>query len=109
MRNGGPTTHVRLCFQSANEVFYHLIDAALRWCNLIRYETQIMQAVWSRPETLAALFPQWPGLSATTEKIYDAAHNGDLPYGCLGISVPKGTYVDPYQLTSVRPSLSPSV
>lgn len=86
-------------FNPQAKVFYRPIDAALRWCNLIYYEAQILQAVWSRPEELAALFPQWPGLCATTEKIYDAVRNGDLPYGCLGISVPMKTYVDPYQLT----------
>ena len=86
-------------FNPQAKVFYRPIDAALRWCNLIHYETQIMQAAWSRPEELAALFPQWPGLCATTEKIYDAVRNGDLPYGCLGISVPLGSYVEPYQLT----------
>ncbi|VVN70325.1 hypothetical protein [Pseudomonas fluorescens] len=86
-------------FNPQTKVFYRPIDAALRWCNLMRYETQIMQAAWSRPEELAALFSQWPGLYATTEKIYDAVRNGDLPYGCLGISVPIGTYVEPYQLT----------
>lgn len=86
-------------FNPNTKTFYRPIDAALRWCNLIRYETQIMQAAWSYPEKLATLFPQWPSLHATTEKIYDAIRNGELPYGCLGISVPKGTYVEPYQLT----------
>ena len=80
-------------FNPQAKVFYRPIDAALRWCNLIHFETQIMQAAWSHPEELAALFPQWPGLCATTEKIYDAVRNGDLPYGCLGISVPLGSYV----------------
>lgn len=86
-------------FNPQAKVFYRPIDAALRWCNLIHFETQIMQAAWSHPEELAALFPQWSGLCATTEKIYDAVRNGDLPYGCLGISVPLGSYVEPFQLT----------
>jgi hypothetical protein len=81
------------------KTFYRPIDAALRWCNLIRYEAEIVQAVWSAPEKLAILFPQWPALHATTEKIYDAIRHGELPYGCLGISVPKGSYVEPLQLT----------
>jgi hypothetical protein len=72
-------------FNPQAKVFYRPIDAALRRCNLIHYETQIVQAAWSRPEETAALCPQWPGLCATTEKIYDAVRNGDLPYGCLGI------------------------
>ncbi|MBE8591310.1 hypothetical protein IQK56_10425 [Pseudomonas sp. MAFF 301449] len=86
-------------FNPHSKIFYRPIDAALRWCNLIHYETQIVQADWSRPEKLATLFPQWPKLHAAVEKIYDAVRNGELPYGCLGISVPVGSYVEPYQLT----------
>jgi len=82
-----------------SKTFYRPIDAALRWCNLIRYETQIVQAAWSRPEELASLFPQWPCLHAAAEKIYDAIRNRELPYGCLGITVSTGSYVEPYQLT----------
>lgn len=86
-------------FNPHTKIFYRPIEAALRWCNLIRYEVQIMQAVWTYPEELASLFPQWQGLQETTAKIFDAIRNGELPYGCLGISVPTGTYVEPYQLT----------
>ncbi|MFH6565658.1 hypothetical protein [Pseudomonas kulmbachensis] len=86
-------------FNPQAKSFYRPIDAALRWCNLIRYEAQIVQAAWSCPEKLATLFPQWPGLHEATEKIYDAVRNGELPYGCLGISVPRGNYVEPFQLT----------
>ncbi|WP_448125426.1 hypothetical protein [Pseudomonas veronii] len=86
-------------FNPHSKTFYRPIDAALRWCNLIHYEAQIVQAAWSCPEKLATLFPQWPGLHAATEKIYDAIRNGELPYGNLGISVPRGSYVEPYQLT----------
>ncbi len=87
------------CFNPHAKTFYRPIDAALRWCNLIRYEAQIVEAAWSRPEELAYLFPQWPFLHAAIEKIYDAIRNGELPYGCLGISVPIGSYVEPCQLT----------
>lgn len=86
-------------FNPHSKTFYRPIDAALRWCNLIRYEAQIVQARWSRPEELASLFPQWPCLHAAIEKIYDAVRNGELTYGCLGISVPRGSYVEPSQLT----------
>jgi len=86
-------------FNPLAKTFYRPIDAALRWCNLTRYETQIVQAAWSCPGKLRILFPQWPCLQANTEKIYDAVRNGELPYGCLGISVPIGSYVEPYQLT----------
>ena len=86
-------------FNPQAKIFYRPIDAALRWCNLIRYEAQIVQAAGSYPERLKSLFPQWPCLQANTEKIYDAVRNGELPYGSFGISVPLGTPVDLTLLT----------
>ena len=86
-------------FNPNTKTFYRPIDAALRWCNLTRYEAQIMHADWSRPENLATLFPRWPNLHIAVERILDAIRNGELPYGCLGVSVPLGSYVEPYQLT----------
>lgn len=86
-------------FNRQSKIFYRPIDAAVRWCGLIRYEAQIIQAAWYSTEQLGSLFPQWPCLHANTEKIYDAIRNGELPYGCLGISVTKGSYVEPFQLT----------
>ncbi|AZD67476.1 MULTISPECIES: hypothetical protein [Pseudomonas] len=86
-------------FNPQSKIFYRPIDAALRWCNLIRYEAQIVQAAWPCPEKLRFLFPQWPCLQANTDKIYDAIRNGELPYGCFGISVPLGTPVEPTLLT----------
>lgn len=86
-------------FNPQAKTFYRPIDAALRWCNLIRYETQILQAAGASPEQLKSLFPQWPCLHANTEKIHDAIRNGELPYGCFGISVPQGTPVEPSLLT----------
>lgn len=86
-------------FNSQTKLFYRPIEAALRWCNLIHHESEILKAAWTRPDNFTDLFPRWPGLQATVEKIDDAVRNGDLRYGCLGISVPMGTYVEPYQLT----------
>ncbi|MNQ75169.1 hypothetical protein D3C85_899540 [compost metagenome] len=90
-------------FNPQAKTFYRPIDAALRWCNLIRFETQIVQAAWSYPEELRLLFPQWPCLQTNTEVIYDAVRNGELPYGCFGISVPLGTPVE-LSLLTVRHS-----
>ncbi|MGP5328212.1 hypothetical protein [Pseudomonas helleri] len=86
-------------FNAQSKIFYRPIDAALRWCNLYRYEAEITGAAWTYPEELSKLFPQWPCLRANFEKIYDSIRNGELPYGCLGISVPMGCYVEPHQLT----------
>lgn len=86
-------------FNPQAKIFYRPIDAALRWCNLIRFETQILQADCSCPEELRRLFPQWPCLQTNTEILFDAVRNGELPYGCLGISVPRGTPVELTLLT----------
>lgn len=99
MGNGGPTYMSVQIFNPQTKIFYRPIDAALRWCNLIRHEAEIIRADEVCPERLGKIFPQWPCLRATTEAIYDAIRNGELPYGCLGISVPMGTYVEPFQLT----------
>lgn len=86
-------------FNPQAKIFYRPIDAALRWCNLVDYEAEILQAAWQCPEKLGTLFPQWPCLHANTERIYDAIRNGELPYGYLGISVPIGSPIDPGQIT----------
>lgn len=86
-------------FNPHTKIFYRPIDAALRWCNLIRHEAEILRVKEVCPENLGKIFPQWPCLQTTTEAIYDAVRNGELPYGCLGISVPTGSHVEPFQLT----------
>ncbi|CRM89438.1 hypothetical protein [Pseudomonas sp. 22 E 5] len=92
-----------LGFNPRAKLFYRPIDAALRWCNLIRFESQIAQAVWSDPAMLKVLFPQWPCLQANTEIIYEAVRNGELPYGSFGITVALGTPVE-LNLLTVRHS-----
>lgn len=88
--------------QSCNpyaKVFYRPIDAALRWCNLMAYETQILEAAWHYPRMLNTAFPQWPCLHVNNERIFDAVLHGELPYGYLGMPVASGTPVDCTQLT----------
>lgn len=81
------------------KLFYHPIDAALRWCNLMAHERDILHAVWQRPALLATLYRQWPELAVTTEMLFDAVRNDELPYGSLGVAVPRGTRVDEALLT----------
>lgn len=86
-------------FNPQAKTYYRPIDAALRWCGLMQYEAEILQAAWHCPGTLGTLFPQWPCLHANTERIYDAIRNGELPYGYFGISVPMGSPMEPDQIT----------
>jgi hypothetical protein len=71
-------------FNPLAKVFYRPVEAAIRWCNLMAYESQILEAEWNNPELLPLTFPQWPCLPANTEKIFDAVLNHELPYGIFG-------------------------
>ncbi|HFH3285686.1 hypothetical protein [Pseudomonas aeruginosa] len=81
------------------KVYYRPIEAALRWCDLMAFEKQILEKSWHCPALLSQLFPQWPCLYTNAERIFDAVRNHELPYGCLGIPVPMGTEVECSLLT----------
>ena len=85
------------------KLFYRPIEAAIRWCDLIAHESQILEPEWDIPDRLRNAFPQWPCLFASLEKILDAIRNQDIPYGALGVTVPPGTQVD-LRLLTVRHS-----
>ncbi|MGU1062121.1 hypothetical protein ACSEPQ_04505 [Pseudomonas aeruginosa] len=86
-------------YNSPTKAYYRPIEAALRWCNLMAYEAQILEKSWHCPALLNRLFPQWPCLYTNTERIFDAIRNHELAYGCLGIPVPMGTEVECRLLT----------
>jgi len=88
-------------FNPFEKLFYRPIDAAIRWCNLMAHETQILDSAWDDPAQLATSFPQWPCLHANTDKILDAIRNHELRYGALGTPVASGTVVD-LRLLTVR-------
>ncbi|UII69654.1 hypothetical protein LVW35_18465 [Pseudomonas sp. HN11] len=81
------------------KLFYRPIDAAIRWCNLMTHESQILASVEDSPATLFTTFPQWPCLRTNTEKIFDAVRNRELPYGVFGVTVTPGTPIDCRLLT----------
>lgn len=84
-----------------SKIFYRPIDAAIRWCNLMTYETQILEYSWECPALLTTKLPQWPCLHANVEKILDAIRNNELRYGALGVTVASGISVD-WRLLTVR-------
>lgn len=88
-----------LAFNRHSKIFYRPVEVALRWCLLMAYEAQILQSNWTDLAILRTTFPQWPCLHANTERIIDAVKHGELPYGCLGLTVSRGTPVDISQLT----------
>lgn len=44
------------------KIYYRPIEPALRWCNLMAHETEILEVSWHCPATLSTAFPQWPCL-----------------------------------------------
>ena len=79
--------------------FYTPVEAALRWCNLITHEADILARVDGEPIPPVSAFPQWPCLRANAEKIMDAILNHELSYGRDGKSVPSGEQVNKARLT----------
>lgn len=81
------------------KAFYRPIDAAIRWCELMTHEGEILKTSWEYPGLLARTFPQWPCLQINTEKILDAVRNCEIPYGCFGLTVQAGTIINSKLLT----------
>ena len=73
-----------------SKVFYRPIEAAIRWCNLTRFEIHILRTMNAKATPDPKDISRWPILVLNTERIFDAIRNGDLPYGKGGI-----TYNDP--------------
>jgi hypothetical protein len=67
--------------------FYFPIEAAIRWCNLLDHELEIMQKLDGNTLPPLGMFPQWPCLRANAEIIYDALDHGELPCGRDGKTV----------------------
>ena len=88
--------------QSCNALqkpYYRPIEAALRWCNLIKNEIYILETVGINIFPDVGMFPQWPCLLANCEKIYDAIQNDDLRHGRDGKTVDADDHVAPHRLT----------
>ena len=80
-------------------LYYRPIEAALRWCNLISHETQILDTMGAELLPLTGAFPQWPCLRLNTEKIWSAIHDGELAYGRDGKTVTQGETVRKDRMT----------
>ena len=68
----------RQCSDPHFKLLYTPIEAALRWCGLQAFETQICQANWLYPEQLLKLFPRWPCLATHVGMILDAVQHQEL-------------------------------
>jgi len=79
--------------------FYRPIEAALRWCNLIGREAEILTITGGLFLPPVSAFPQYPCLRANAEKIFDAIENGEIPHGRNGRTVPTQDHVAADKLT----------
>lgn len=81
------------------KLYYRPIEAALRWCNLINHESQILETVGTEKLPPAGAFPQWPCLRLNVEKIWAAIQDRELPYGRDGKTVEAGDKVREDRIT----------
>ncbi|MFA7388248.1 MAG: ATP-binding protein [Thiohalobacteraceae bacterium] len=81
------------------KTFYRPIEAAIRWCGLERFEARILKIVGPRNIPDPVNFQRWPMLRLNVERIFDAMHNGELPYGRGGITCDDPSLLDDPQLT----------
>ena len=81
------------------KLYYRPIEAALRWCNLISFEDQVLAEVGEALLPPIGAFPQWPCLRLNTEKICTAIRDGELLYGRDGKTVVKGETVRKDRIT----------
>ncbi|CAM5208806.1 MULTISPECIES: hypothetical protein [Alcaligenaceae] len=71
-----------------SKVFYHPLEAAVRWAGLLRYESLIMKSVRSLqclPRSMDC--PRWGECRLYAERIYDGIVNSELPFGKNGITL----------------------
>jgi len=74
------------CFTFGAKTYYRPIEAAIRWCGLIRFEQRIQQTLGRRPVPELQDFPRWPLLRLYAERIFDALMYGELPDGDAAIN-----------------------
>ena len=69
-----------------SKVSYRPIEAAIRWSDLMRFESRILHVIGDKPIPDRQDFPRGPMLCLNTERIFDAIRNGDLSFGKNGIT-----------------------
>ena len=85
--------------------FYRPVEAALRWCGLIRHEADILSAVGDDGIPKIGQFPQWPCLQPNTEKILFAITQKTIPHGRDGDTVNANEHVAKARLTVLHTDL----
>lgn len=68
----------------AVRTYYRPIEAAIRWCGLLRFEKRILSALAGRPLPDEDEFRRWPTLRLNAERILDARAHDELPRRIAG-------------------------
>lgn len=86
--------------QLVSKVFYLPLEAAVRWADLLHYESMILTSIpspWNVPEALDC--PRREELGLCIARIHDGILNGDLPFGYDGITIRDSLMIDSPNLT----------
>ena len=67
------------------KTYYRPIEAAIRWCGLLRFEKRILATLGQRAIPDPIDFPRWPLLRLYAERIYDAVTHCELARGKAGL------------------------
>jgi hypothetical protein len=86
--------------KEGQRINYTPMEVAIRWCNLAKYEAEILDKIEKNPSIpFSGIFPQWPCLRSNLEKIMDAIENRDIVYGRDGKAVELDNHVAPHRRT----------
>ncbi|WP_040268283.1 hypothetical protein [Pseudomonas rhodesiae] len=85
--------------------YYHPIEAAIRWSDLHRFETLILDQLGKRLRPTQDDFPRWPKLYLNSERLYCALYNGELPFGKRGVVCQDLSLLDDPELSIYEPHL----
>ncbi|MGF6282741.1 hypothetical protein [Pseudomonas silensiensis] len=80
------------------KLFYRPIEIAVRCCQLMPFETRILQET-EYSILFEGKLKQWPCLRHRIELLRDAIRHKELPYGYMGVTVTTGEIVEPPFLT----------
>ncbi|MDP9124264.1 MAG: ATP-binding protein [Pseudomonadota bacterium] len=67
------------------KTYYRPIEAAIRWCGLLRFEQRILESLGQRAMPEPGEYPRWPLLHLYAERIFDGLTHGELVCGKTGI------------------------
>jgi hypothetical protein len=80
------------------KLFYRPLEIAIRCCQLMQFETRILQET-EYSILFEGKLKQWPCLRHRMGLLWDAIRHKELPYGYMGVTVNTGEIVDPPFLT----------